>query len=110
MHSATGQAAYDWACYKCYRVSSVEGMPERSPTPLCSPCQAAEKALKAYHYYKDTGKNMTADIPGLLIGVDNDVREIGYKLYKWIGDPNRMQYPNAARFAKIPAEVFTVCK
>jgi hypothetical protein len=53
---------------------------------------------------------MTADIPGLLIGVDNDVREIGYKLYKWIGDPNRMQYPNAARFAKIPAEVFTVCK
>ena len=53
---------------------------------------------------------MTADIPGLLIGVDNDVREIGYKLYKWVGDPNRMQYPNAARFAKIPAEVFTVCK
>ena len=53
---------------------------------------------------------MTADIPGLLIGVDNDIREIGYKLYKWIGDPNRMQYPNAARFAKIPAEVFTVCK
>ena len=53
---------------------------------------------------------MTADIPGLLIGVDNDVREIGYKLYKWIGDPNRMQYPNAARFAKTPAEVFTVCK
>ncbi|UJR25623.1 hypothetical protein I4U23_006975 [Adineta vaga] len=88
MHSSTGQVAYDWACYKCYR--------------------AAEKALKAYHYYKDTGKNMTADIPGLLIGVDNDVREIGYKLYKWIGDPNRMQYPNAARFAKIPAEVFTV--
>jgi hypothetical protein len=72
--------------------------------------KAAEKALKAYHYYKDTGKNMTADIPGLLIGVDNDVREIGYKLYKWIGDPNRMQYPNAARFAKIPADVFTVCK
>ncbi|CAF4661183.1 unnamed protein product, partial [Rotaria sp. Silwood1] len=88
MHSSTGQVAYDWVCYKCYR--------------------AAEKALKAYHYYKDTGKNMTADIPGLLIGVDNDVREIGYKLYKWIGDPNRMQYPNAARFAKIPAEVFTV--
>jgi hypothetical protein len=20
MHSSTGQAAYDWACYKCYRV------------------------------------------------------------------------------------------
>ncbi|CAF2489727.1 unnamed protein product [Rotaria sp. Silwood2] len=90
MHSPTSQPAYDWACYKCYR--------------------AAEKALKAYHYYRDTGKNMTADIPGLLIGVDNDVREIGYKLYKWIGDSNRMQYPNAARFAKTPAEVFTVCK
>jgi len=88
MHSPTGNVAYDWVCYKCYR--------------------AAEKALKAYHYFKDTGKNMTADIPGLLIGVENDVREIGYKLYKWIGDPNRMQYPNAARFAKIPAEVFTV--
>ncbi|CAF4815095.1 unnamed protein product, partial [Rotaria socialis] len=88
MHSSTSQVAYDWVCYKCYR--------------------AAEKALKAYHYYRDTGKNMTADIPGLLIGVENDVREIGYKLYKWIGDPNRMQYPNAARFAKIPAEVFTV--
>lgn len=53
---------------------------------------------------------MTADLPGLLIGVDSNVREIGYKLYKWIGDPNRMQYPNAARFAKIPAEVFTICK
>ncbi|KAI0979566.1 hypothetical protein GJ496_003085 [Pomphorhynchus laevis] len=79
--------SYEWACYKCYR--------------------SAEKALKAYHYSKSPGKILATDIPTLLFGVDSEVRSIGYRLYKWLSDPNKMQYPNLARFAKIPNEVYT---
>ncbi|KAL7674954.1 hypothetical protein ACOME3_001224 [Neoechinorhynchus agilis] len=79
--------SYEWVCYKCYR--------------------AAEKALKALHLTKSAGTVPATDLPTLLYGVEDDVRIIGYNLYRWLGDANRMQYPNMTRISKTPNEIFT---
>ena len=109
MHPITGKPAYEWVCYKCYRVFLLHFLV--SINLLILKFQTVEKALRAYHYYKGNGKLPASDIHGLLLGVETNIRDIAFRFCNLIGnEANAMQYPSVSRFGKTPNEVFPLSK
>ncbi|CAH3193171.1 unnamed protein product [Porites evermanni] len=84
----TGNASYEWACFKCH--------------------QAAEKALKAAQYATDAFKTKVHNlVQNSLMLDDSRLVTVSSQLEECVGDSTRMRYPDRLDYPKIPNDVYT---
>jgi hypothetical protein len=68
--------------------------------------QAAEKALYAAHYSRDSNYKFHSDGDSLPIDVDdNELRDTARELQELLHDSNYMRYPNQHQFPLTPHDV-----
>lgn len=73
---------------------------------LCCLLQAAEKALYANHYSRDSNYKFHSDGDSLPIDVDdNKLRDTARDLQKLLHSSNYLQYPNQHLFPLTPHDV-----